>query len=395
LGGPETKCHGVDGHAYQEEASFTFFLEATMHPSSDTAVSRSTRRIPTQHPRWPAVLVLMFALGAGLKPAQRVGVQSIDPRPVDGVNAIISAFDRNPIVALGDLHGCQELYDFITLLVRHPELPNKTNTIVIEFGNALFQGVADRYISGGDVTLAELRHVWRDHTNPIVFDSPVYEAFFKTVRDVNGALPEGKRFRVLLGDPPIDWTKTTTNKDWGRMLFQRDPHFVSVVDNEVLSKGRRALLIIGGAHLVRGVAKNNVSAGIEARRPGSMYIVIPHDGFREGNDELESRLSGWPSGALALIRGTWLGAIPIGRRWPQMKDAKLPDGNAAKLEDVADAWLYVGRRDALTEAMPFPGIYRDDYWNELQRRQMIMWGRPLDPSSDDFNTSAKYYVKPR
>ena len=64
------------------------------------------------------------------------------------------------------------------------------------------------------------------------------------------------------------------------------------------------------------------------------------------------------------------------------------------LEDMADAWLYVGPRDLLTEAMPFPGIYRDEYWNELQQRHMIMWGTPLSPTSGDINTSVRYYVRP-
>ncbi len=67
----------------------------------------------------------------------------------------------------------------------------------------------------------------------------------------------------------------------------------------------------------------------------------------------------------------------------------------ATLSDVVDAWLYLGPRDLLTEAMPFPGIYRDAYWSELQRRHMIMWGNALTDSSGDINTSARYYVKPR
>jgi len=322
---------------------------------------------------------------------------SSDPRPVDGAEAIIKAFDKYPVVALGDLHGCQELYDFITPLVRNPEFVNKVNDIVIEFGNALYQDVADSYVSGKEVSLAEVRQIWRNHTNPIVFDSPVYEQFFKTIREVNQSAPEGKRLRVLLGDPPIDWSKTQTNKEWGRMLFRRDSHFVEVMEKEVFAKDRRAFLIIGAAHLVRRLDKNNVTGRIESQRPQSMFIVVPHSGFWERNEELEPRLSSWKVGSLALLRGTWLGSLHPRLRWPQMKDAKLSDSKAEpKLEDVADAWLYVGPRDLLTEALPSPGIYRDEYWNELNRRHMIMWGKPLDdPSADNFNTSGRYYVKPR
>jgi hypothetical protein len=321
-----------------------------------------------------------------------------DPRPVDAATVMIRAFDTHPIVALGDLHGCQELYDFIHSLLHNLELKNKANDIVVEFGNSLYQDLADSYVAGKEVPPAELTQIWRNHTNPKVFDSPVYEQFFQTVRELNQSLPEGNRWRVLLGDPPIDWSKTATNKEWGRMLYRRDAHFAGVVEKEVLAKGRRALLIIGGAHLLRGIDKENVTGRVEAQRPGSMFIVIPHSGFSERNEEIEARLAKWKSGTLALLKSTWLGDLHPGLRWPQLKNVKLSaagDSKEPRLEDVADAWLYVGPRESLTEVLPFPGIYRDEYWKELNRRNLIMWGKPLSPSSDDFNTSARYYVKPR
>ena len=329
----------------------------------------------------------------------RLQAQAGEPESIDGHVAILTAFDRHRVVAIGDLHGCQELYEFIFELIRRPELGDRVQDIVVEFGNALYQDVIDRYVSGADVPPDELIRVWRDHTNPIVFDSPVYEAFFRTIKDVNAMRQPGKRFRVHLGDPPIDWSTTTTNQQWGRMLFQRDSHFASIVERIAFTEGRRVLLIIGGAHLVRRVSKDNVTARVEAQRPGAFFLIIPHSGFTERNDELEARMSAWKPGSLAMLNGTWLGALPPGYRWPQMKGAKIAraDGQAseARLEDVADAWLYVGRRDLLTEALPFPGIYRDAYWNELQRRHLIMWGSPLTASSGDINTSGRYYIGKR
>jgi len=360
-------------------------------------LSRITSRRKRFHTAVTATLVLLVFGCRGRPLAQRTS-QLGEPQAVDGVTAIVDAFERYPIVALGDLHGCQEFYDFIDRLVRRPELADHVNDIIVEFGNARFQDVVDRYTSGGEVSVAELGKVWRDHTNPIVFDSPVYEQFFTRIREINRDRPPAKRFRVHLGDPPIDWSETTTNRDWGRMLYQRDRHFASVVEAASFARGRRALLIIGGAHLVRG-SDNNVTSQIEAQHPGTMFIVIPHDGFRERHDDLEPALTKWKFGSLALLRGTWLGALHPRYRWLQMKDVKLttPDGRVveARLENMVDAWLYVGPRDLLTEAMPFPGIYRDDYWNELQRRHMIMSGTPLSSSSGDINTSARYFVKPR
>lgn len=124
------------------------------------------------------------------------------------------------------------------------------------------------------------------------------------------------------------------------MLYQRDPHFASVVERVSFVRGRRTLLIIGGAHLVRG-STNNVTSRIEAKHPGSMFIVIPHEGFKERHDELEPALTKWKFGSLALVRGTWLGTLPPRYRFPQMNDMKLttPDGRAveARLEDMVDA----------------------------------------------------------
>jgi len=315
-------------------------------------------------------------------------------RPVAASDAMIKAFDKYPIVALGDAHDCPEVYEFITSLVKNPDFPNKVNDIVVEFGNALYQDVIDRYVSGNDVSPAELNQVWRNTTQILVWDAPVYEQFFATIRGVNQSLPKQKQIRVLLGDPPIDWSKTQTYQQWGHWLFRRDEHFTSVVEKEVLSKGRRALLIIGGAHLMRAIDKGSITARIESQHPQSMFIVITHTGFTERNDELELQLKTWTVGSLAPLKGTWIGALHPRLRWPQLKNATLVDSKVEpKLEDVADAWLYVGPRDLLTESLAFPGIYRDEYWKELNRRNTLMWGKPLAP--EDFNLRGRYYVPGR
>src|SRR5262249_577197 len=43
-----------------------------------------------------------------------------EPIPSDPTEEIVKAFDRFPIVALGETHGLQEEADFIAQLIRHP-----------------------------------------------------------------------------------------------------------------------------------------------------------------------------------------------------------------------------------------------------------------------------------
>src|ERR1017187_5976159 len=101
---------------------------------------------------------------------------------------------------------------------------------------------------------AQLRQVWRDTTqSPLnTWDSPVYEQFYRTVRAANWALPAAKQMRVLLGDPPIDWSKIRDLSQVGGFGSQRDNHAASVVKKEVLANGRRALLCYGWGHLAHG-----------------------------------------------------------------------------------------------------------------------------------------------
>ncbi len=54
-----------------------------------------------------------------------------------------------------------------------------------------------------------------------------------------------------------------------------------------------------------------------------------------------------------------------------------------KLEDLADALLYLGPIGSLTRSAPSPDMYRgdEDYLLELQRRHEIVHGRPMDLNS--------------
>src|SRR5262245_16843665 len=67
-------------------------------------------------------------------------------QPLDALRTILDAFDRFPLVALGEHHQLQEFHDVLSALVFHPEFPDKVNDVVVEFGNARYQDVADRFV---------------------------------------------------------------------------------------------------------------------------------------------------------------------------------------------------------------------------------------------------------
>jgi len=186
------------------------------------------------------------------------GCQAQPRLQLDGVEGILSVFQKANIVALTERHGIKQYSDFRIQLIQHPEFPKKVNDIVVEFGNSLYQSVLDRYIAGEQVPVEELRQVWRNTTQIGGWNSFIYEKFFSAVRALNQKLPKSRRLRVLAGDPPIDWAKIRTREDWSHFMELRGTHPVSVIEKEVLSTRRGVRITTGGGKLLGVIWRKNI-----------------------------------------------------------------------------------------------------------------------------------------
>jgi hypothetical protein len=124
-------------------------------------------------------------------------------------------------VALGEAHWLQQEADLFSKLLQHPNFARTVQTIVVEFGNAQYQNVIDRFVAGEVVPDAELRWVWRNVGGAgQAFESPIYARFFHTVRAINQSLPSDQHLRILLGDPPVDWQSGRRDPAYGKNLIQ-------------------------------------------------------------------------------------------------------------------------------------------------------------------------------
>ncbi|WP_157734842.1 hypothetical protein [Pseudofrankia inefficax] len=303
------------------------------------------------------------------------------------VEAVLAAFRNHRLVAVGEggAHGLQEHHDALAMLLADPRLPEVVNDVVVEFGNARYQATMDRFTAGEPVGNTDLRPVWRDTTqSPLgTWEEPVFEHVYRTVRAVNGTLAPDKRMRVLLGDPPIDWSKIEKRKDLEAFLVQRDAHAASVVEREVLRKGRRALICYGVGHVIRTSKQPALPPGlvsvIENQTGERVYTVaslVPLSGDPEG---LARRLTGYPRRTVIPTSGTWLGDFNAGLLFPAViRGSGSQPTNAmcgVALESVLDAGLYVGQPDSLTLSRENPAVYLDPgYWEELRRRNTLQGG---------------------
>jgi hypothetical protein len=310
------------------------------------------------------------------------------PEPKPAQKAILDLFQKYEVVGMSVDHGEKDLDDFIFALIRNPEFPNRVNDIAVECGNSLYQPILDRYIAGEDVPLAEVRPVWRNTTQ---FQScglqSFYEEFFPLVRLINKNLPPEKKLRVLAGDSPIDWSKIKTREDLKQYGGgDRNKSIASVMEKEVLSRHRKALMLFGTFHLFHGMEGTAV-ATYEKDYPNVTYIIHDHQGFGRGvpsaekyNDELEKRMASWLVPSLLTIKGTWLADMdfayfftPIFLRGADgLMHVGFPLG-ISSISKAVDGFLYLGPGDfLLSERMTARACMDQDYIAELWRRGAIM-----------------------
>lgn len=120
--------------------------------------------------------------------------------PQDPAASIVKLFDTYRIVMLGeDPHGCTQEWQLLEKLVATPDFSQRVNDIVMEFGNAHYQEIVDRYIAGENVPVEQVQGAWRDTVGSVGPASPVYGEFYAAVRAANQKLPPQQRLRVLLG----------------------------------------------------------------------------------------------------------------------------------------------------------------------------------------------------
>jgi hypothetical protein len=244
--------------------------------------------------------------------------------PVEPIGAILDQFQSHNVVALGEVHGDLNSLKVRLALIRDPRFPNLVNDIVVEVGNARYQDAIDRYVRGEDVPVATIREACRNTTNHNMGpDYPSFEEIFHAVRALNQALPPDRRIRILLGDPPFDWSKVQTVHDLYR--DDRDKFVADLILRESLSKKRRVLIVYGHIHYLRG-AKQSVVSYLEAAGHKVFSIATLTPGAVAFG---QSDAFSWPTPSLAMLRGTVLGASepvvfqPL--RFEQRFDAVLVD----------------------------------------------------------------------
>lgn len=343
-----------------------------------------------------ALVLLSFAAPA----------QAAEPVASPAVDGVLAAFRTHPLVGLSDEHGLANEGEFYNRLVRDPRFAAEVGNVVVEFAGAAHQDLLDRYLAGEEVPYAELRKVWSDVVGAVpTVTTVMYQTFFAQVRAVNRQLPAERRIHVWAGEPAIDWSTVHTQADYGPYSKLRDEHPAEIIEQQILARGKKALVIYGGFHF----NKPGMPAGIpdfqvlkdlvEARHPGALYVISPYIGFAQPgcSAAFEAQMK-WPPGTLAApVRGGALEGALLrpGCTWGSNMRFMRPSGappitpeEQARMQRrtqevlsgvVGDALLYLGPQASLMNSPGDATLVMDEaYFREISRRNQIMTGSPAN-----------------
>jgi hypothetical protein len=192
---------------------------------------------------------------------------------------------------------------------------------------------------------------------------------------------------VLLADSPVDWSQVDSVPQLER-YFDRARSMADVVRRESLLKGRRCLFVAGGLHVSRlprarpnpqGVPIGEVTpvALLGLRHPGATYVIQSMGrAERLGLGEFV----GAAPPRIVKTAGSTIGAI-LGNHTTTLRtrDGARPDVYGTRtLAEIVDA-VIVWEPAELTVPDPAPSTYQVDwYWEELNRRSMMLRRQPMD-----------------
>lgn len=314
----------------------------------------------------------------------------------DPNSAILTAFHSHNLVAIDEgPHGNEQAHKFLRTLISDPRFLNQVNDIVVEFGNSLYQPLMDKFVQGGNVSIDSLRQVWQNTTQASdVWDRPVYEEFFRTVRNINAFLPKEKQLRIILGDPPIDWTSIQRNEDIQYWQQRRDSYAANLIQHEVLDKHRRALIIYGGIHLQHKNIFSNYEqddnqwlvSQLEKSNKIKVYTIWI---FIDFLNNFSLNRTSWPLPILIPLRGSSLGKIDFSWYYPYKitrgivhneKYTVIPPNKwrSFPMEKQFDAIIYFGNSSNITISQLSPAICLDFMYMQMRIQRMTLSGMSQD-----------------
>ncbi|MGJ8518141.1 hypothetical protein [Carnimonas bestiolae] len=176
-------------------------------------------------------------------------------------------FDDSQLIGLGEAHHTPVVMRTLGSLITHGALGDQCRDLVVEFGTQRHQSLVDDYLAGASMSAAQLTVLWRQSAYGTLWAHPVYAALLRRLRAYNMAVPAHQRVRVWLAEPDHRAGETQNP-------LARSTAFAELIQQQLLDKGRRAVLLFGMRHLALTPINQRPTLAWQLRRSGATLRTL-------------------------------------------------------------------------------------------------------------------------
>lgn len=312
---------------------------------------------------------------------------SSETKMLNALDYIIQNFQDHNIIGLGEgAHGLVNAHMFFQEIFDNKKLQETIDVVIVEFANINYQDILDKFILGEKVDINELRKVWRESTqSPNGFgEAPVYLELLQKIRSVNLTLPEGKKIRVLAGDPPIDWKLINTADEYIRSLALRRALPAQLAIEYGINLSQKVLIIYSGFHLTKvndekiypNPDHHTITSVVNRQYPNAMKVIEVLNPPSQKLEELTKKL---PMNSIIELSLNEIGNFPAKNFFTSVfnkNGERVTLFNKYKIRDLFDAFLYLGPSE--TWKISKAAFFETEYMNEINRRRKLIGSEPFD-----------------
>lgn len=316
---------------------------------------------------------------------------------------VLDQLERHDIVVFDDaLHTLVEPFEFYQRLVREPAFRERARFVFLEAVPLNQQGHIEAYLAAPE---EDPRHLYPAFQNSASGDGFPYATYFdllRTIHEVNRALPDSERIRVVAVGSPTYWSEVRTPRDlevFRQGLDAYDYTMYSMIRSTLGSDGK-GIFLTNTRHAYQAIRHGdgslywNATTYFHEREPGRAYSIRFHapqlviERMREdttatrttaGMERIDYHWDRMEGGAWdrALREYGAPVAVPLeGTAFgdaPYVGNHMLDVAPGQTMADAYDAVIFLATLEELHQTAFVGSIYTPEFRTELARRLPILY----------------------
>jgi len=308
------------------------------------------------------------------------------------IDYVISTFDDYQVVMLAEDHAVKEHVDFISSLI--PALyQNGIRVLCMEFGAVEMQGRLDKLLNSSVYDEQEAREMFFYYNVGWAYQE--YHDIYRAAWSLNHSLSEkDEKFRIINLSYRYNWSAfdgSRTPVSMSKVFYHGCPDAfrAKVVEKEVLSLGKKALIYMGGAHLyttykevVLDMNKEKLyrfddgfmGNRLERKYPGKFFNIVLHYPFNAISGTHPTLVSP-ADGAIEAIFER-MGNKPVGFDLAGTPLGELPDHSFLsigyddfRMKDFFNGYIFFKPFKMLTGCTVDEDFFDEVPWNDIAPQQ--------------------------